>query len=97
MGPCWPVAGDPTGCGRSTIWTHSWTRQITLAPVDEGQARLALRARIRFGRGMGHGGMLNFGDAFSYALARCREGPLLFVRNDFGMTDVSVALGPDRS
>ncbi len=42
---------------------------ITLVPVDGPQARLAPQARIRFGRGMGHGGVLNFGDAFSCALA----------------------------
>jgi ribonuclease VapC len=65
---------------------------IALAPVDETQARLALKARIRFGRGMGHGGMLNFGDAFSYALARANEAPLLFTGDDFGTTDVTVAL-----
>jgi ribonuclease VapC len=65
---------------------------IALAPVDVAQARLALWARIRFGRGMGHGGTLNFGDAFSYALARTRDAPLLFVGNDFDKTDVAVAL-----
>jgi ribonuclease VapC len=70
--------------------------EITLEPVDAAQARLALRARIRFGRGMGHGGLLNFGDAFSYALARAREAPLLFVGDDFGTTDVIVALRPER-
>ena len=67
--------------------------EIVLVPVDVVQARLALRARILFGRGMGHGGVLNFGDAFSYALARSREAPLLFVGEDFGTTDVAVALG----
>jgi ribonuclease VapC len=67
---------------------------ITLIPVDEAQARLALRARIQFGRGMGHGGVLNFGDAFAYALARARQAPLLFIGDDFGTTDVLVALGP---
>ena len=66
--------------------------EIALAPVDVVQARLALRARIQFGRGMGHGGLLNFGDAFSYALARAHDAPLLFVGNDFGATDVTVAL-----
>jgi ribonuclease VapC len=70
---------------------------IALAPVDVTQARLALRARIQFGRGMGHGGLLNFGDVFSYALARARQAPLLFVGDDFGTTDVAVALDPDRS
>jgi len=65
---------------------------ITLAPVDVAQARRALWARIRFGRGMGHGGVLNFGDAFSYALARENDAPLLFVGDDFGTTDVIIAL-----
>ena len=67
--------------------------RIALAPVDVEQARLALWARIRFGRGMGHGGKLNFGDAFSYALARTRGAPLLFIGDDFGTTDIAVALG----
>lgn len=65
---------------------------VALAPVDAAQARLALRARIQFGRGMGHGGLLNFGDAFSYALAQTRQAPLLFIGGDFGTTDVTVAL-----
>lgn len=69
---------------------------IMLAPVDVAQARQALRARIQFGRGMGHGGALNFGDAFSYALARVHEAPLLFVGDDFGTTDVIVALSSGR-
>ena len=68
---------------------------IALAPVDAAQARLALRAHIRFGRGMGHGGVLNFGDAFSYALARSCDAPLQFVGDDFATTDVVVALGAD--
>ncbi len=66
---------------------------IPLAPVDAEQARLALQARIHFGRGMGHGGTLNFGDAFSYAVAKRNLAPLLFVGEDFRTTDVTVALG----
>ncbi len=65
---------------------------IVLAPLDPAQARTALRARIRYGRGMGHGGVLNFGDAFAYALAMTRSAPLLFIGEDFGTTDVAVAL-----
>ncbi len=61
---------------------------ITLAPVDADQARLALRARIQYGRGMGHGGVLNFGDAFTYALAKTLDAPLLFVGDDFAATDI---------
>ena len=65
---------------------------IELAPVDEAQAHVALRARVRHGRGMGHGGALNFGDAFAYALAKVNDAPLLFVGDDFGTTDVTPAL-----
>ena len=52
---------------------------ITLAPVDAPQGRLALRARILYGRGMGHGGVLNFGDTFPYALAKA-HGAAFVVR-----------------
>jgi ribonuclease VapC len=44
---------------------------------------------------MGHDGLLNFDDAFSYALARSYEAPLLFIGDDFGKTDVSAALSVD--
>ncbi|HEY3908742.1 MAG TPA: type II toxin-antitoxin system VapC family toxin [Stellaceae bacterium] len=67
---------------------------IDLEPVDVMQGRLALRARIAHGRGMGHGGTLNFGDAFSYALAKMLGAPLLFVGNDFFATDIIPALPP---
>jgi ribonuclease VapC len=65
---------------------------VTLAPVDEAQARLALRARIEHGRGMGHGGVLNYGDCFSYALAKSLNAPLLFKGDDFPTTDIVPAL-----
>jgi ribonuclease VapC len=47
--------------------------RIEIAATDATQARLALRGRIGYGRGMGHGGALNFGDAFSYALAKALD------------------------
>jgi len=66
--------------------------EIFLAPIDEAQARLALRARIVYGRGMGYGGSLNFGDTFSYALAKALNCPLLFIGDDFATTDVISAM-----
>lgn len=65
---------------------------ISLAAVDAAQARAAMRARVRFEKGMGHGGTLNFGDCFAYALAMALEAPLLFVGDDFVRTDVRVAM-----
>ena len=65
---------------------------IDLVPVDVSQGRLALSARITHGRGMVRSGTLNFGDAFSYALAKSLDAPLLFVGNDFAGTDIAPAL-----
>jgi ribonuclease VapC len=45
---------------------------------------------------MGHGGVLNFGDAFAYALAKVNAAPLLWVGDDFTMTDVAAALTVSR-
>ena len=40
-------------------------------------------AFLAFGKGSGHPACLNFGDVFSYALAKVRDLPLLFKGNDF--------------
>jgi ribonuclease VapC len=65
---------------------------IALAPVDEAQARVALDARIRYGRGFGHPAKLNYSDCFAYALAKVRRLPLLYVGDDFTHTDIVSAL-----
>jgi ribonuclease VapC len=66
--------------------------RLQLIAVDEEQARLGLRARIRYGRGFGHAAKLNYGDCFSYALAKTLTAPLLYVGDDFDRTDVRSAL-----
>ncbi|HEY4114559.1 MAG TPA: type II toxin-antitoxin system VapC family toxin [Rhizomicrobium sp.] len=65
---------------------------LEIVPVDAEQARIALQARIRLGRGFGHPAKLNFGDCFSYALAKTLKAPLLYVGDDFDKTDVKSAL-----
>lgn len=60
---------------------------IDLAPVDVEQARIARTAFSRFGKGR-HPAALNYGDCFSYALARVLGEPLLYKRDDFSQTDV---------
>ena len=62
-----------------------------VVPVDEEQAFAAVAAWRRFGRGR-HPAALNFGDCFSYAVARLGGLPLLFKGNDFSQTDVELAL-----
>jgi ribonuclease VapC len=44
----------------------------------------------RYGKGR-HPAALNFGDCFSYALAKYTDLPLLFVGNDFSQTDAKQA------
>ncbi len=65
---------------------------VALAPINEAQARLALDARVRYGRGFGHPARLNYSDCFAYALAKTRNLPLLFIGDDFTHTDVVSAL-----
>jgi ribonuclease VapC len=65
---------------------------IYIEPVDVTQARIALAARIQYGRGFGHPARLNYSDCFAYALAKAKDLPLLFVGNDFAHTDIVPAL-----
>lgn len=61
--------------------------KVSLVPVDEDQAHLARQGFQKFGKGR-HPAGLNYGDCFSYALARSLEQPLLFKGGDFSQTDV---------
>jgi ribonuclease VapC len=65
---------------------------IYIEPVTAEQARIARQAYRDFGKGSGHPAQLNFGDCFSYALARVKREPLLYKGNDFVHTDVRAAV-----
>jgi ribonuclease VapC len=64
---------------------------IALEPVTADQVRLARQAYRDFGKGK-HPAGLNFGDCFSYALARLTGEPLLFKGEDFALTDLASAV-----
>lgn len=64
---------------------------IELVPVDADQAYIARQAFRQYGKGR-HPAALNFGDCFSYALAKASGFPLLFKGNDFAKTDIQSAL-----
>jgi ribonuclease VapC len=66
--------------------------EFEVVAVDGEQARLADAAFILFGKGSGHPAQLNFGDLFSYALAKARNVPLLYKGADFAQTDIADAL-----
>ena len=61
-----------------------------VVPFDGIQARMAIAAFGRFGKGMGHRAQLNFGDCAVYALAGSRGEPVLATGNDFAATDLIV-------
>jgi ribonuclease VapC len=64
---------------------------IRIESVTEEQAWRAIDAYDRFGKGAGHAAGLNYGDCFSYALAKETAEPLLFKGGDFSQTDLEAA------
>lgn len=64
---------------------------ITIAAVSPQIADIAFDAYRRFGKGTGHGAALNYGDCFSYALAKFLDAPLMFKGSDFTQTDIRSA------
>lgn len=61
-----------------------------IVPVDAEQVEIARAAYRRYGKGREAAG-LNFGDCFSYALAKARGEPLLFKGQHFAGTDAADA------
>ena len=79
---------------------HDWLRDLLrhvraeITPIDSTVAKVAADAAERYGRGSGHRARLNFGDCFSYAVAKSFGAPLLYKGGDFGHTDIESALAP---
>lgn len=67
---------------------------IQIEPFTTEQARIARQAYRDYGRGSGHAANLNYGDCFSYALARVMREPILFKGGDFVHTDLRPAVEP---
>lgn len=63
-----------------------------VVPPGAAEAEAAYAAFVAFGKGSGHAAGLNFGDIFSYALAKVRGLPLLYKGADFSETDIASAL-----
>ncbi len=63
-----------------------------IVAVDKAMADAATRAYVNFGKGTSHPAQLNYGDVFSYALAKTRDIPLLFKGEDFSKTDIRLCV-----
>jgi ribonuclease VapC len=62
---------------------------LSVQAVDAQQVEVARNAWRRYGKGR-HAAGLNYGDCFSYALAKTSGEPLLFKGEDFSQTDIAV-------
>lgn len=65
--------------------------EIRIEPVTAEQAAIAVQAFRVFGKGR-HAAGLNFGDCFTYALAKVMREPVLYKGDDFSQTDLIRAL-----
>jgi ribonuclease VapC len=63
---------------------------VTVVPFGQREWQAAVDAFLRFGRGR-HRAALNFGDCLAYAAATVANDSLLFVGDDFALTDVTPA------
>ena len=65
--------------------------QLQVIDVTRESAFAAARAYRRYGKSW-HAASLNYGDCFSYELAQRMGCPLLFIGEDFPLTDVESVL-----
>lgn len=63
-----------------------------IASITPEVAHIAADAARTYGKGSGHPAQLNFGDCLSYAVAKSRDLPLLYVGHDFRQTDIHSVL-----
>ncbi|MBX3566847.1 MAG: type II toxin-antitoxin system VapC family toxin [Rhizobiaceae bacterium] len=66
--------------------------KVKVVGLEAGTAQIAVQAARAYGKGSGHPAQLNFGDCLSYAVAKSRDLPLLYVGTDFSHTDIQSAL-----
>lgn len=68
------------------------TLGVRVVGIDAELYDALVDAYARYGKGTGHPARLNFGDCFSYALARTLGDDLLFQGKDFTNTDIRAAI-----
>ncbi|THK33330.1 type II toxin-antitoxin system VapC family toxin [Ensifer sp. MPMI2T] len=76
------------GAAELDLWLYK--AGVEVVAVDAEQIAVARRAWRSYGKGR-HPAGLNYGDCFSYALAKTRNEPLLFKGDDFSRTDIEPA------
>lgn len=74
--------------GVALMWRLMAEFEIEIAAFDAAQARAAIAAYARYGKGVDPKARLNLADCAAYALAKTLDWPLLFKGADFSATDV---------
>lgn len=77
--------------GEQSLDTLLESLKVEIEPVTRRQITFARAAFSQFGKGR-HPAALNFGDCFSYSLAKDTGDNLLFKGNDFSRTDIPAAV-----
>lgn len=62
---------------------------LRVVAIGHHEARLALQAHERYGKGTGHPARLNMGDCFAYACAQTNGAEFLYKGDDFSKTDMA--------
>jgi ribonuclease VapC len=77
--------------GLATLDAILGSPQLEIVSPGPQEIDIAHAAFVAYGKGRGHPAQLNFGDLFSYALAKSRGVPLLYKGDDFIHTDIETA------
>ncbi len=85
------LSSVPRGQGLKVLDKVLDAPRLTIVRFDRRGFESARLAFEQFGRGR-HNAKLNFGDCFSYAVAKLHGAALLFKGNDFSETDIRPAL-----
>ena len=77
--------------GLATLDAILGSPKLEIVSPSPEELDIAHAAFVAYGKGSGHPAQLNFGDLFSYALAKARDVPLLYKGDDFVHTDIAAA------
>lgn len=73
----------------AAIESFAFEAGLRIVPIGEAEAREAIAAHARYGKGTGHPARLNMGDCFAYACAKTHDARLLYKGDDFSHTDMA--------
>jgi ribonuclease VapC len=88
-----PALGRPPARGiaegLAEVTRYCAALDIVVVPFEADEAREAVDAHQRYGKGTGHPARLNMGDCFAYACAKTNAARLLYKGDDFIHTDLA--------